>query len=161
MQNMDPVDKYGNTEITHKAENTAVYAARCSKLFIICVVLLFWAADCDICLHTVGKRRLTCMNSHYICFVRRRSDVRPAPEGQDAGWFIEWCKWQCLQEVIPTDQSPRPLTPNPQRLEEGLVYWIRGRRTSRGPSISNTSLSWDGSQREEVQVARKGWKKEK
>lgn len=31
-------------------------------------------------------------------------------------------KVTCLQEVIPTDQSSSPLTPNPQRLKDGLAY---------------------------------------
>lgn len=81
----------------------------------------------------------------YSEYTRVEVDVHRPPVVGGTEWFMEW---QCLQEVTPTDQSSWPLTSNLQRLEKGLVYYIRRQRTAEGLSIRDTKLNWESEGRE-------------
>lgn len=120
MQNMDPVDENSNTDITHETEKhrglTNEVLKAVSKVWSAAILsselwyLFAHTQNTDSCSWT------------HIKFVLSGRRVHPAPVGPDTAWFIEVCKWRRLQQVIPTDQSSWPLTLNPQRLKDGLVY---------------------------------------
>lgn len=141
MQNMDPVDESKNTE-SHTNQKTLWLTLNATQsYFNTCEGL--WAVERDICLHTFRRKTyypwnpftLLLSGCRVMCVQRQKVSILND----------EWWRWQCLQEVIPTDPSSWPLTPNLQRLKEGLAYeFRRGQvtshrtKTERGWVLRNT-----------------------